>query len=115
MDYRGLICVVTDASSGIGREIALQLARRGGTVVGVARGRDNLGRLQQDARRLAGTLVTVCGNVSDAEGMVKERTHGFAGGLAVLASGLVLAGVIALRLGDPSPSTVMRRTGSVPE
>ena len=42
MDYRGLICVVTDASTGIGREIALQLARRGGTVVGVARGRDNL-------------------------------------------------------------------------
>ena len=106
MDYRGLICVVTDASTGIGREFALQLARRGGTVVGVARGRDNLERLQQDARRLAGTLVTVCGNV---------RTHEFAGGLAVLASGLVLAGVIALRLGDPSPSTVMRRTGSVPE
>jgi len=46
---------------------------------------------------------------------VKERTHEFAGGLAVLASGLVLAGVIALRLGDPSPSSVMRRTGSVPE
>ena len=33
-------------------------------------------------------------------GLVKERTHGFAGGLAVLAGGLVLAGVIALGLPD---------------
>jgi len=33
-------------------------------------------------------------------GLVKEHTHSFAGGLVTLAGGLVLAGLIALGIGD---------------
>jgi len=54
MDYRGLITVVTGASTGIGRETAIALARRGATVIGIARGAENLARLQESARGLSG-------------------------------------------------------------
>jgi len=41
--YDGEIAVVTGASSGLGRRMALDLADRGATVVGVARSKDALG------------------------------------------------------------------------
>jgi NAD(P)-dependent dehydrogenase (short-subunit alcohol dehydrogenase family) len=42
MDYRGQVAVVTGASSGLGRRLALDLAAAGATVVGVARREDRL-------------------------------------------------------------------------
>ena len=69
MDYRGLIIVVTGASTGIGRETALELARRGGTVIGIARSAENLAQLEESARGLSGTMETVVADVSDAEGI----------------------------------------------
>jgi len=81
MDYRGLITVVTGASTGIGRETAIALARRGATVIGIARGAENLARLQESARGLSGTVETAQADVSDAETITAtlrrlERTHG---------------------------------------
>src|SRR5947207_14231815 len=67
MDHRGLITVVTGASTGIGRETALELARRGATVIGIARSAENLARLGESARRLSGTMETAPADVSDAE------------------------------------------------
>src|SRR5207247_2479381 len=66
MDYRGLITVVTGASTGIGRETALELARRGATVIGIARSAENLARLGESARGLSGTMETARADVSDA-------------------------------------------------
>jgi NAD(P)-dependent dehydrogenase (short-subunit alcohol dehydrogenase family) len=45
VDYRGQIAVVTGASSGLGRRLALDLAKRGATVVAVARREDRLKEL----------------------------------------------------------------------
>ena len=50
MDYRGQVAVVTGASSGLGRRLALDLAAAGATVVGVARREDRLRSLGLDYR-----------------------------------------------------------------
>ena len=50
MDYRGKRAVVTGASSGLGRRLALDLAAAGASVVGVARREDRLRALGLDYR-----------------------------------------------------------------
>ena len=50
MDYRGQVAVVTGASSGLGRRIALDLAEAGARVIGVARREDRLKALGLDYR-----------------------------------------------------------------
>lgn len=84
MRIRGSIAVVTGASSGIGRSIALELASRGATVTLAARRRD---RLEEAAREIATRLaagpspsVAVCdvrdrGQVENLIGGTVER-HG---------------------------------------
>ena len=53
--------VVTGASSGIGRAVALELAGRGATVIGLARRRDLLDGLAVElARRSPGSTTRVC-------------------------------------------------------
>ena len=51
MDWRGQVAVVTGASSGLGRQLALDLARAGAVVTGVARRRDLLETLGDEMRR----------------------------------------------------------------
>jgi NAD(P)-dependent dehydrogenase (short-subunit alcohol dehydrogenase family) len=61
------VAVVTGASSGIGRAIALVLAERGAVVVGLARRQDLLLELTAElARRTADSTTVVC-DVADAE------------------------------------------------
>ena len=50
MDYQGEVAVVTGASSGLGRRIALDLAAAGARVIGVARREDRLKALGIDYR-----------------------------------------------------------------
>lgn len=50
MDYNGQVAVVTGASSGLGRRIALDLAAAGARVVGIARREDRLRALGIDYR-----------------------------------------------------------------
>jgi len=61
------VAVVTGASSGIGRAVALTLAERGAIVIGLARRRPLLDQLTIElARRSPGSATSVC-DVADAE------------------------------------------------
>jgi NAD(P)-dependent dehydrogenase (short-subunit alcohol dehydrogenase family) len=50
VDYRGQVAVVTGASSGLGRRLALDLAAAGATVIGLARREDRLRTLGLEYR-----------------------------------------------------------------
>ena len=52
MNYRGQVAVVTGASSGLGRRLALDLAARGADVIAIARREDRLKNLGCDFRVL---------------------------------------------------------------
>jgi len=71
--YRALpkdgIAWVTGASSGIGRSVALELARRGFKVVATARRLDTLETLAIEARGLAGKIAALAGDVTDRSDM----------------------------------------------
>lgn len=58
---------ITGASTGIGRALALRLAREGCTVAASARGTDALADLAQEADSLPGRIVAVPLDVTDAE------------------------------------------------
>jgi len=58
---------VTGASSGIGRGVALELARRGFTVYATARSIDALAALEREAAELAGAIVAAPADVTDRE------------------------------------------------
>jgi NAD(P)-dependent dehydrogenase (short-subunit alcohol dehydrogenase family) len=65
--YDGKVAVVTGASSGIGRRLALDLAGSGATVVGVARRADLLAELAAElADRSPDSVTEVC-DVADAD------------------------------------------------
>jgi NAD(P)-dependent dehydrogenase (short-subunit alcohol dehydrogenase family) len=66
MDYRGQIAVVTGASSGLGRRLALDLAAAGAQVIGVARREDRLSSLGIDYR------VCDVGDVPAYVGLLEE-------------------------------------------
>lgn len=78
--------LVTGASSGIGREIALELGRHGADVVAVARTADKLAKLADDFQSLPGRCEVVAGDVTDdalRHEAVRRATEAF-GGLDVL-------------------------------
>ena len=75
MDYQGKVAIVTGASSGIGRETALELARRGATVVGVARRERRLRELVERMHEHGPRSSYIAGDLSErdfAERCVEE-------------------------------------------
>ena len=62
---RTQVVVITGASSGIGREAALQFARRGARITAIARGRQALETLAAEIERIGGEVHTVAGDVAD--------------------------------------------------
>lgn len=73
MRFDGKTVVVTGASSGIGQSIALEFAKEGATVIAVARRKERLDALAEEANGLAGKILPFVGDVSSketAEGMI---------------------------------------------
>ncbi len=65
--YDGEIAVVTGASSGIGRRLALDLAGRGATVVGLARRQDRLSEVEELLRSKTAASSTIVCDVGDSD------------------------------------------------
>jgi short-subunit dehydrogenase len=64
-DYRGRVAIVTGASSGIGRHVALDMASRGATVIAVARRRELVEAVAEECRRTAPNSRAVVADIAD--------------------------------------------------
>jgi short-subunit dehydrogenase len=65
--FDGRVAVVTGSSSGIGRQIAVDLADRGARVVGLARRQDLLDEVRHELRRWSSDNDTVVCDVAETE------------------------------------------------
>jgi len=70
-DYQGKVAIVTGASSGIGRAIALDLAKRGATVVSAARRADLLEDVARECRTTSPASEAVVTDVGDRAAVEK--------------------------------------------
>lgn len=66
MRIAGSVAIVTGASGGIGRAVALQLARHGADVALVARNRETLECVADEVRRLGRRALVLTADVTDA-------------------------------------------------
>jgi NAD(P)-dependent dehydrogenase (short-subunit alcohol dehydrogenase family) len=66
-DVNGSVVVVTGASSGLGRRMAIEFVNAGATVVGLARRRPLLESLETELRRRSSASATMACDVSDTE------------------------------------------------
>lgn len=64
MRFEGKCVVVTGASSGMGRKIALDFAKEGATVIGVARRLERLEEIAKEAESFAGKILPYQGDIS---------------------------------------------------
>ena len=86
VDLAGRVALVTGASKGIGREIALELAAAGADLVINARGRAALDAVADEARALGRRVETVTADVATADGALLpvERARATFGRVDVL-------------------------------
>lgn len=76
MRFEGKSVVVTGASSGMGRAIALDFAKEGATVIAVARRKERLDELAVEADSMNGKILAFPGDISSQE--VNEKMIDFA-------------------------------------
>ena len=111
-EIRDLRTIITGASSGIGRQIALELARQGARLVVTARRADRLKTLAEEIAAAGGRVETVAGDVSDPD--VRRQTIDAAqsayGGLDMLVNN---AGIGAMGLFDSGQPETVRRVMEV--
>jgi short-subunit dehydrogenase len=79
-EYRGKVIVITGASSGFGRGTALELARRGASVVLAARSTELIEALARECETAGGQALAVTTDVSDraaVERLAQQATSRF--------------------------------------
>jgi short-subunit dehydrogenase len=109
MPYRSLTkrrALITGASSGIGRALAIELARQGVDLVLVARRFERLAELAEEISQLGGRAVVVAGDITDGDTRRRaiEAARSELGGLDILINN---AGVAAHgRFHEASPERV---------
>jgi NAD(P)-dependent dehydrogenase (short-subunit alcohol dehydrogenase family) len=106
--FDGQVAIVTGASSGIGRSLALELATRGATVVGLARRKDLLDELQPELGRHTPESETVVCDVADPDAFrdalgAAEDRHGRIDHLVNNAGIDIMLPVTGLEAGAPPP------------
>jgi NAD(P)-dependent dehydrogenase (short-subunit alcohol dehydrogenase family) len=109
------VAVVTGASSGIGRSLALELATRGATVVGLARRKDLLDELQLELGRSTPESQAVVCDVGDPDAFrdvlgAAEDRHGRIDHLVNNAGIDIMLPVTGLEAGAPPPDLATVRT-----
>lgn len=72
LTYTDKVALVSGAGRGIGREIALELAKAGCTVICVSRNESSCGRVAEEIRACGGKAESFAFDVSDS-GQVKEK------------------------------------------
>ena len=72
-NLRGLRLLVTGASQGIGRAIAVEAAKRGCQVVATARSAELLDQLTNEIRASGGTIEPLVGDVTNADDRLASR------------------------------------------
>lgn len=79
MEFKNKVIIVTGASSGMGREISLQLAKEGATVVAVARRKERLEEISQIAtnEKYGGKIIPYVGDLAKEETNIEMIDYTF--------------------------------------
>jgi len=68
-DFQGRLALITGASAGLGRALALELAKRGAHIIAVARKKPGLEKLDDDIRSLGGEATLVPLDITKGDGL----------------------------------------------
>ncbi len=99
----GSRAIVTGASSGIGRAIALELVRQGGKVVCMARREDRLQTLAKEIESLGGSVACIASDVTNAvaRGRCLDAAQTRFGGLDILVNNAGVGAIGPFETSDP--------------
>ena len=78
MDFNSQIVLITGASSGIGKQLAIDFAKRGAVVIGCGRSIARLKDVLKQVRQTSPTSLMIGCDVSDPEqvhGMIEKSAH----------------------------------------
>ena len=105
--YDGQVAVVTGASSGIGRAVAVTLAKRGATVIGLARRRALLDEVEVELASMSSASGTEVCDVGDADAyrLLLARLEGERGRIDILVNN---AGIDLMLRADGADDATVR-------